>query len=120
MASDNSPFLFRVASLGRGRIGATLSMGPRRRLKAVVGAKSLDESLEEYGQLLIKPDPSCPECSEIMLWRSAHRLLGIANGKEIRVSDTRWGNRHLHVREVRVAHLNKVRQQREEAERIAL
>jgi len=68
---------------------------------------------EECGHLLIPPDPGCPECTKIMVWRSAHRGIVITDGAEIRLSDARWGNRHLHIRDVRVAHLEVERQRKE-------
>ena len=53
-----------------------------------------------------------------MDWRSAHRGIVITNGAEIRLSDYGWGNRHLHVRDVRVAHhKNRVERERKERER---
>jgi hypothetical protein len=39
-----------------------------------------------------------------MDWRSAHRWIAITNGAEIRLSDNPLGIRHLHVRNLRVAH----------------
>ena len=75
-------------------------------------AESRDEHAEECAHFLIRPDPCCPECVTIMDWRSAHRGIVITNGTEIKLSDRQWGNRHLHVRGVRVAH-HKIRVARE-------
>jgi hypothetical protein len=47
-----------------------------------------------------------------MVWRSAHRGIVITDGAEIRLSDARWGTRHLHIRDVRVAHLEIERQRK--------
>ena len=81
-------------------------------------AKSYDENAEECAYFMIRPDPGCPECAAIMVWRSAHRWIAITNGAEIRLSDYRWESRHLHMRDVRVAHRkNRVVQQRKEWER---
>ena len=80
-------------------------------------AESRDENAEDGAYLLIKPDPRCPECAAIMLWRSAHGWIAITNGTEIRLSDYGWEGRHLHMRDMRVAH-HKIRmQQRKERER---
>ncbi len=77
-------------------------------------AKSCDEDAEERPYFLIKPDPCCPECATIMVWRSTHRGIAITNGAEIRLSDYGWGSRHLHMRDARVAHRkNRVRQPKE-------
>jgi len=73
----------------------------------VTSAKRYDESVDEYGHLLIRPNPSCPECVAIMAWRSGHRGIAISNGAEIRLSDASWGSRHLHMSDVRVAHLKR-------------
>jgi predicted NUDIX family phosphoesterase len=51
-----------------------------------------------------------------MDWRSAHRGIAINNGAEIRLSDNLSVGRHLHMREVRVAH-HKIRGVRERKER---
>jgi predicted NUDIX family phosphoesterase len=51
-----------------------------------------------------------------MDWRSAHRGIAITNGTEIRLSDNLSVGRHLHVRDVRVAH-HKIRVARERKER---
>ena len=67
-------------------------------------AKSYDQDAEESAHFLIQPDPRCPECATIMDWRSAHRWIAITNGAEIRLSDNPLGIRHLHVRNLRVAH----------------
>ena len=81
-------------------------------------AKSYDGNAEEFAYILIQPDPSCPECAAIMVWRSAHSGIAITNGAEIKLSDNPWGSRHLHMRDVRVAHLkNRVEQQPKEWER---
>ena len=80
--------------------------------------KSYDENAEEFAYILIQPDPSCPECATIMDWRSAHRRIVITNGAEIKLSDNEWGSRHLHMRDVRVAHRkNRVEQQPKEWKR---
>ena len=120
MAPDDSTLLYPVASLGRGRIGATLPRRARHRREAhepATRAKRRDERVEEYGHFLIKPDRACRECAEIMLWRSTHRFIAITDEAEIRVSDTRWGSRHLHVRDVRIAHLTDIEEQRKERKR---
>jgi hypothetical protein len=84
----------------------------------VTRAESRDENAEWYPYFLIKPDPRCPECVTIMDWRSAHRGIIITNGTEIKLSDYAWGSRHLHLRDVRVAHhKNRVAQQRKGWER---
>ncbi len=77
--------------------------------------KIYDENAEECGHLLIKPDPACPECVTIMVWRSAHRGIFITDRAEIRLSDARWESRHLHIRDMRVAYLKNVERQRKEA-----
>ncbi len=80
--------------------------------------KSYDENAEECAYLMIRPDPRCPECTRIMDWRSAHRWIAIPNGAEIRLSDNLSVGRHLHMRDVRVAHhKNRVVRQREQTER---
>ncbi len=77
-------------------------------------AKSYDEDVEECTYFLIQPDPSCPECTTIMDWRSAHRGIVITDAAEIKLSNYGWGSRHLHVRNARVAHRkNRVRQPKE-------
>ncbi len=81
----------------------------------VTRTRSYDED-EERAYLLIKPDPRCPECTAIMDWRSAHRWIAIPNGAEIRLSDNLSVGRHLHMRDVRVAH-HKIRLARERKER---
>ena len=78
-------------------------------------AESRDENAEWYPYFLIKPDPRCPECVTIMDWRSAHRGIVITNGTEIKLTDYGWGGRHLHLRDVRVAH-HKIRVARERKE----
>ena len=84
----------------------------------VTRAKSYDQDAEERAHFLIRPDPRCPECAAIMDWRSAHREIAITNGAEIKLSDYKWGSRHLHLRDLRVAHhKNRVAQQRKEEER---
>lgn len=70
----------------------------------VTRANSNDEKADESAYFLIQPDPRCPECAAIMDWRSAHRGIAITNGAKIRLSDDPWGSRHLHTRDVRVAH----------------
>ena len=80
-------------------------------------AKSCDEDAEERPYFLIKPDPCCPECATIMVWRSTHRGIAITNGAEIRLSDNLSGIRHLHMRDLRVAHhKNRVARQRKQTE----
>ena len=80
--------------------------------------KSYDENAEECAYLLIRPDPRCPECTTIMDWRSTHREIAITNGAEIRLSDNLSVGRHLHMRDLRVAHHKKrVARQREQTER---
>ena len=81
-------------------------------------AESCDENAEWYPYFLIKPDPCCPECVTIMDWRSARRWIVITNGTEIKLSDYGWGNRHLHMRDLRVARRrNRVVRERRERER---
>jgi hypothetical protein len=66
---------------------------------------------------MIRPDPRCPECAAIMVWRSAHRWIAITNRAEIKLSDNLSVGRHLHVRDARVAHRrNRVAQQRKQTE----
>ncbi|MGO9150652.1 MAG: hypothetical protein ACLP1E_07765 [Acidimicrobiales bacterium] len=75
--------------------------------------KSYDEKADERSYFLIKPDPRCPECAAIMLWRSAHGWIAITNAAEIKL----WGSRHLHMRDARaVHHKNRVAQQRKQTE----
>jgi hypothetical protein len=83
----------------------------------VTGAKIYYENAEGCAYLMIRPDPLCPECIAIMDWRSAHRWIAITNAAEIRLSDYRWETRHLHMRDVRVAHHKLRMQQRKEWER---
>ena len=68
----------------------------------------------------VPPDqarPRCPECTAIMDWRSAHRWIAITNRAEIRLSDNPLGDRHLHTRDLRVAHRkNRVPLQRTQTE----
>jgi hypothetical protein len=79
--------------------------------------KSYDENAEGCAHFMIQPDPRCPECAAIMVWRSAHRWIAITNAAEIRLSDYGWETRHLHMRNVRVAHLkNRVARQRKQTE----
>ncbi len=81
-------------------------------------AESRDENAEECAYFLIRPDPRCPECVTIMDWRSARRGIVITNGTEIKLSDYGWGNRHLHMRDLRVARRrNRVVRERRERER---
>jgi hypothetical protein len=83
----------------------------------VTGVKSCDEDVEECAYLMIKPDPRCPECATIMVWRSAHRGIVITDAAEIKLADYGWGNRHLHVRDLRVARRrNRVVRERKERE----
>jgi hypothetical protein len=82
----------------------------------VTRPKSYDEKADERSYFLIKPDPRCPECAAIMVWRSAHRWIAITSGAEIKLSDYGWGSRHLHMRGVRDAHHKKVERQRKEQE----
>ena len=120
MTRDDLKLLEPVATLGRGRIRANMPLSRQRRREAseaVTGAKSYDENVEECGHFLIKPDPRCPECATIMVWRSAHRGIAMTNGTEIKLSDYGWGTRHLHMRDVGDAH-HKIRmQQPKERER---
>ncbi len=71
----------------------------------MTSAQSLLEDVEEQGHFIIQPDPSCPDCTAIMAWRSAHHWIAITNGTEIKLSDAPWGSRHLHMRGLRLAHL---------------
>ena len=84
----------------------------------MTGAKIYYENAEGCAYFMIRPDPRCPECAAIMDWRSAHREIAITNGAEIKLSDYKWGSRHLHLRDLRVAHhKNRVAQQHKEEER---
>ena len=84
----------------------------------MTGAESYDEYAEESQYFLIKPDPRCPECAAIMVWRSAHRWIAITNRVEIKLSDYGWRGRHLHMRDVRgTHHKNRMQRQRKERER---
>ena len=83
----------------------------------MTGVRSYDENAEDGAYFLIQPDPSCSECATIMDWRSAHRGIAITNGAEIKLSDYKWGSRHLHMRDVRDAHHKLRMQQRKEWER---
>ena len=67
-------------------------------------ARSYYENAEDCPYFLIKPDPCCPECASIMLWRFVHSEIAITNAAEIKLSDCAWGSRHLHMRDVREAH----------------
>ena len=69
----------------------------------MTGVKICDEDVEECAYLMIRPDPCCPECIAIMVWRSVHRGIVITDAAEIKLTDYGWGNRHLHVRDLRVA-----------------
>ena len=82
----------------------------------MTGAESYDESAEESQYFLIKPDPRCPECAAIMLWRFAHSEIVITNEAEIKLADHGWASRHLHMRDARDAH-HKIRVERERKER---
>ena len=67
---------------------------------------------------MIRPDPCCPECIAIVVWRSVHRGIVITDAAEIKLADYGWGNRHLHVRDLRVARRrNRVVRERKEQER---
>jgi hypothetical protein len=83
----------------------------------VTRLKSYDENTEECAYFMIRPDPRCPECTAIMDWRSTHRWIVLTNAAEIRLSDYGWETRHLHMRDVRVAHHKLRMQQRKEWER---
>jgi hypothetical protein len=84
----------------------------------VTRAESYDEKAAECAYLMIRPDPRCPECATVMDWRSTHRGIAITNGAEIRLSDAPSVGRHLHMRDVRVAHRkNRVVRQPKERER---
>jgi hypothetical protein len=90
VARDDLKLLEPVATLGRGRIRANMPLRRQRRREAseaVTGAKSYDENVEECGHFLIQPDPGCPECVAIMVWRSAHRGIAITSGAEIKLSE---------------------------------
>ena len=78
--------------------------------------KSYYENAEDYPYFLIKPDPRCPECAAIMLWRFAHSEILITNRAEIKLPDYGWGSRHLHMRDARDAH-HKIRVERERKQR---
>jgi hypothetical protein len=113
-----SPGRYRLIT---GRTRANMPASRQQRLRAsepVTRAKSYDQDAEERAHFLIRPDPRCPECAAIMDWRSAHREIAITNGAEIKLSDYKWGSRHLHLRDLRVAHhKNRVAQQRKGWER---
>ena len=80
----------------------------------MTGAKIYYENAEGCAYFMIRPDPRCPECAAIMDWRSAHRGIVLTNAADIRLSDYGWETRHLHMRDVRVAHhKNRGAQQRE-------
>lgn len=103
---------------GRTRANVPVSHQRRWASETMTGAESYDESAEESQYFLIKPDPRCPECAAIMVWRSAHRWIAITNRAEIKLSDYGWGGRHLHMRDVRGAHhKNRMQRQRKERER---
>ena len=83
----------------------------------MTGVKICDEDVEECTYFLIQPDPSCPECIAIMFWRSVHRGIVITDAAEIKLADYGWGDRHLHVRDLRVARRkNRVVRERKERE----
>jgi hypothetical protein len=85
----------------------------------VTRVESCHENVEECSSFLIRPDPRCPECAGIMDWRSAHRWIAITNGAKIRLSDNPLGIRHLHVRNLRVAHQkNRQLKERESKEHL--
>ena len=113
-----SPGRYRLIT---GRTRANMPASRQQRLRAsepVTRAKSYDQDAEERAHFLIRPDPRCPECAAIMDWRSAHREIAITNGAEIKLSGYKWGSRHLHLRDLRVAHhKNRVAQQRKGWER---
>ena len=95
----------------RGRIRAEPareSPETREASDTVTRAKSYDDNVEECGHFLIQPDPCCPECAAIMVWRSAHRRIAITNRAAIKISGSPWGGRHLHMREMRIARLKNV------------
>jgi hypothetical protein len=79
-------------------------------------AKSYYENAEDCSSFLIKPDPCCPECVTIMDWRFAHSEIVITNGAKIRLADSKYGGRHLHLRDARDAH-HKIRVERARKER---
>jgi hypothetical protein len=110
----------------RGRREAVWQWQPQREAKEcfcgdaatamMMVAKSYYESAEQCPYLLIKPDPRCPECAAIMVWRFAHRGIVITSVEEIKLADYGWGSRHLHMRDARDAH-HKIRVERERKER---
>jgi len=71
---------------GRTRANMPVSHQRRWASETMTGAESYDESAEESQYFLIKPDPRCPECAAIMVWRSAHRWIAITNRAEIKLS----------------------------------
>jgi hypothetical protein len=84
----------------------------------VTRAKGYDETVEDCAHFMIRPDPGCPECTTIMDWRSTHRGIVITDAAEIKLADYGWGDRHLHVRDLRVARRkNRVVRERKERER---
>ena len=83
----------------------------------MTGVKICDEDVEECAYLMIRPDPCCHECIAIMFWRSVHRGIVITDAAEIKLADYGWGDRHLHVRDLRVARRkNRVVRERKERE----
>lgn len=89
----------------------------KRVTQTMTRTKNDNESAEESGHFLIKPDPDCPECTKIMVWRSAHRGIVITDGTKIRLLDAPWGSRHhLHVRDVGAVRLKNVEPRRKERE----
>jgi hypothetical protein len=84
--------------------------------EAMTVAKSSYENAGDCPYFLIKPDPGCPECAAIMLWRFAHSEIVITNGAEIKLADYGWASRHLHMRDTRDAH-HKIRVERARKER---
>ncbi len=82
----------------------------------MTAVRSYYENADDCPYFLIKPDPRCPECAAIMVWRSAHRWIAITNGAEIKLSDYGWESRHLHMGDARDAH-HKIRVERASKER---
>ena len=100
MPHDDPMLLEPVGTLARRRIGAEVPLSRQQQsdAKAITEIESHADNAEDSGNLLIRPDPDCPECSMIMAWRSAHREIFITDGTAIKLSDALSGGRHLHTK----------------------
>ena len=89
-----------VGTLARRRIGDEEPSSRRRQKdnQAIVGFDNLTDNAERDGNLLIRPDLDCPDCSMIMAWRSAHPEIFITDGTAIKLSEALSGGRHLHTK----------------------